>query len=280
MYIKNVKNIDEKTVSSFGNEWNRFDQKGMSVDESKKIFNNYFSIFPWNNITSEAEGFDMGCGCSGRWASFVAPRVGHLNCIDPSSAIDVAKKILSDCDNITFIRGSVSDNQLQKNSQDFGYSLGVLHHVPDTQKGIKSCVELLKVDAPLLLYLYYAFDNKPFFYKAIWKVSDIIRSVISKLPLIIRNICTDIIFVFVYIPLVYLSKVAERIGINPDNIPLSFYRNLSFYTMRTDSRDRFGTPLEKRFTRDEINEMMVESGLKDIQFFDKTPFWCAIGYKK
>ena len=279
MYIKNVKNIDEKTLSSFGNEWNRFDQKGMSVDESKKIFNNYFSIFPWNNITSEAEGFDMGCG-SGRWASFVAPRVGHLNCIDPSSAIDVAKKILSDCDNITFIRGSVSDNQLQKNSQDFGYSLGVLHHVPDTQKAIQSCVELLKVDAPLLLYLYYAFENKPFFYKAIWKVSDIIRSVISKLPLIIRNICTDIIFVFVYIPLVYLSKVAERIGINPDNIPLSFYRNKSLYTMRTDSRDRFGTPLEKRFTRDEINEMMVESGLKDIQFFDKVPFWCVIGYKK
>jgi hypothetical protein len=50
--------------------------------------------------------------------------------------------------------------------------------------------------------------------------------------------------------------------------------------LRTDSRDRFGTPLEKRFTRDEINEMMVESGLKDIQFFDKMPFWCVIGYKK
>ena len=279
MDIKNVNNIDKKTVSSFGNEWERFDQEGMSVEESKKLFDNYFSIFPWNNITSEAEGFDMGCG-SGRWASLVAHRVGHLNCIDPSSAIDVAKKTLSDCNNITFIRGSVSDNQLQKNSQDFGYSLGVLHHVPDTQKAIQSCVELLKVDAPLLLYLYYAFDHKPFFYKAIWKVSDIIRSVISKLPLPIRNIFTDIIFVFVYIPLFFISKAAQRIGINPENIPLSYYRNHSFYTMRTDSRDRFGTPLEKRFTRDKINEMMVESGLKDIQFFDKMPFWCVIGYKK
>ena len=37
----------------------------------------------------------MGCG-SGRWASLVAPRVGHLNCIDPSSAIDVAKRIVKD----------------------------------------------------------------------------------------------------------------------------------------------------------------------------------------
>jgi ubiquinone/menaquinone biosynthesis C-methylase UbiE len=279
MDIKNVKNIDEKTVSSFGDEWKRFDQKGMSDDESKRIFNNYFSIFQWNNISSDAEGFDMGCG-SGRWARFVAPRVGHLNCIDPSDAIDVAKKTLHDFNNITFIRGSVSDSHLKKNSQDFGYSLGVLHHVPDTQKAIKSCVELLKVDAPLLLYLYYAFDNKPFFFKAIWKVSDILRSVISKLPLTLRNICTDIIFVFIYIPLYFVSKVAERIGINPDNIPLSYYRSLSFYTMRTDSRDRFGTPLEKRFTLDEIKEMMVESGLRDIQFRDEAPFWCVIGYKK
>jgi ubiquinone/menaquinone biosynthesis C-methylase UbiE len=279
MDFKKVNNLDEKTVSSFGNEWNRFDQKGMSNEESKRIFENYFSIFQWNKISSEAEGFDMGCG-SGRWAKFVAPRVGHLNCIDPSSAIDVAKKTLNDFNNITFIRGSVSDSHLKKNSQDFGYSLGVLHHVPETQKAIKSCVELLKKDAPLLLYLYYAFDNKPFFFKAIWKVSDIFRSVISKLPLKLRNICTDIIFVLVYIPLYFVSKAADRIGINPDNIPLSFYRNHSFYTMRTDARDRFGTPLEKRFTREEINKMMVESGLKDIQFFDEVPFWCVIGYKK
>ena len=42
MDIKNVNNIDEKTVSSFGDEWKRFDQKGMSDEESKRIFNNYF----------------------------------------------------------------------------------------------------------------------------------------------------------------------------------------------------------------------------------------------
>ena len=33
----------------------------------------------------------MGCG-SGRWAQFVAPRVKKLFCIDPSEAINVAKK--------------------------------------------------------------------------------------------------------------------------------------------------------------------------------------------
>jgi Leucine-rich repeat (LRR) protein len=35
----------------------------------------------------------MGCG-SGRWAKFVAPKVGLLNCIDPSIAIKLHKKNL------------------------------------------------------------------------------------------------------------------------------------------------------------------------------------------
>ena len=80
-----MNNIDEKTVASFGDEWSRFDQSGMNESETQKAFNEYFSVFPWSDLPANAEGFDMGCG-SGRWARFVAPRVGRLNCIDPSAA--------------------------------------------------------------------------------------------------------------------------------------------------------------------------------------------------
>jgi SAM-dependent methyltransferase len=59
---------------------------------------------------------------------------------------------------VQFHQASVAASGLQPNSQDFGYSLGVLHHVPNTAAAIRSCTELLKPGAPLLLYLYYAFD--------------------------------------------------------------------------------------------------------------------------
>ena len=263
--MKKPHNIDLKTVESFGDEWGRFDQTGMSEKEAKKVFDGYFSIFNWSNLPKNSIGFDMGCG-SGRWAKWVAPKVTKLHCIDPSNALEIAKKNLISHDNILYHKSSVDSVDIEDSSQDFGYSLGVLHHIPDTAAAIKSCARLLKPNAPMLLYLYYAFDNKPFFYKAIWKVSDIFRSVISKLPLKLRNICTDIIFILVYIPLYFVSKAADRIGINPDNIPLSFYRNHSFYTMRTDSRDRFGTPLEQRFTKQQIESYMERSGLIDIKF--------------
>ena len=50
--------------------------------------------------------------------------------------------------------------------------------------------------------------------------------------------------------------------------------------MCTDALDRFGTKLEKRFTKSEIKNLMKDCGLTDIQFSNSTPFWVAIGYKK
>lgn len=58
-------NIDPKTVSSFGDEWTRFDQSGMTDNEARKVFNEYFAVFPWDTVPADAEGFDMGC-CIGR----------------------------------------------------------------------------------------------------------------------------------------------------------------------------------------------------------------------
>ena len=53
----------------------------------------------------------------------------------------------------------------------------------------------------------------------------------------------------------------------------------TFYVLKTDALDRFGTRLEKRFTKNEIREMMAEAGFKDISFSNGTPFWVAIGTK-
>ena len=62
----------------------------------------------------------------------MAPRVGQLHCIDPSSALAVARHALANQPNVQFHQASVAASGLPPNSQDFGTSLGVLHHVPDT----------------------------------------------------------------------------------------------------------------------------------------------------
>ena len=276
---KSTNNMDAETVASFGDEWSRYDQSSMSYYEASEIFMEYFSVFPWDTLPLNPVGFDMGCG-SGRWAKFVAPKVGRLNCIDPSSALDIARRNLIDFKNVEYIKASVSESGIPINSQDFGYSLGVLHHVPDTESAINSCVSILKPGAPLLVYLYYAFDNRGWVYRLLWRASDLVRRIICKLPSRFKHLVTDVIAAIVYFPLARLSLLLDKVGINAASIPLFYYRNHSFYTMRTDSRDRFGTPLEQRFTKQQIKSYMERSGLIDIKFSDNAPYWCAVGIKK
>ena len=275
-----MKNIDHKTVRSFGDEWSRFNQEGLIGEEHKYLFDKYFHIFPWNSLPKDARGFDMGCG-SGRWAALVAPKITHLTCIDPSSkSIAVAKHKLAHLSNIAFLNAGVSDKALPLNSQDFGYSLGVLHHVPDTALALRDCVDMLKPGAPFLVYLYYNFDNRPLWYFLLWRVSNIMRHIISRTPSWMKSILTNFLAGIVYLPLARIAFFGEKLGLKVDNWLLSSYRSTSFYTMRTDSRDRFGTPLEQRFSRSEILTMMQASGLEDIKFSNNFPFWCAVGKKK
>ena len=274
-------NIDKYTVQGFGDEWERFDQSALDAIEQQNLFDKYFSIFPWEKLPEDAVGFDMGCG-SGRWAQLMAPKVGILHCIDPSSALAVAQKKLSKFNNCVFHLAGVGDHVLPKGSMDFGYSLGVLHHVPNTSAGISECAAMLKPGAPFLLYLYYAFDTKPLWFRWLWKCSDLARRVISKLPHGLRFWITQFIALSIYWPLARLAWLMERVGLNDEvivSMPLSFYRNLSLYTMRTDALDRFGTRLEQRFTKLQIICMMKSAGFESIEFSDKTPYWCALGIK-
>lgn len=274
-----IENIDHKVVEEFGNEWSEFDQSELSEDELISIFNDYFRVFPWENVSKSSVGFDLGCG-SGRWAKFVSPKVGKLFCIDPSNAIEIAKKNLKKFKNCSFIKSGVDQIPLEDNSMDFGYSLGVLHHVPDTVDGLKKAVSKLKKGAPFLVYLYYAMDNQPIWFKFIWKISDFFRKAISSLPFKSKLFITNTIALLIYFPLARFSKFLFKIGINVHSFPLSNYRNKSFYTMRTDALDRFGTKLELRYTRNEIEQMMITAGLINIIFSNSTPYWCAVGIKK
>ena len=157
------RNLDRTTVDGFGVEWSKFDQSGVPEDQLRRHWDDYFHIFPWGDLPANAVGFDAGCG-SGRWARFVSERVGTLHCVDASeAALDVARRRLGDRSN-------------------FGYSLGVLHHVPDTAAAVSACVAKLKPGAPFLLYLYYALENRPAWFRGLWRASDHLRRFVSQLP--------------------------------------------------------------------------------------------------
>jgi ubiquinone/menaquinone biosynthesis C-methylase UbiE len=272
-------NVDERTVEGFGREWATFTYDGHDAHELDRMFAGYFSIFPWDELPPQAVGFDAGCG-SGRWAMRAAHRVGKLHCVDASAeALDVARRNLQSQPNCEFHQASVEAMPLAQGSMDFGYSLGVLHHVPDTEAGLRACVSKLKPGAPFLVYLYYALENRPLAYRLLWRTSDLLRRGIMRLPFPAKYATSQVLAATVYWPIARAARTLEKAGMDVANFPLAAYRDASFYVMRTDALDRFGTRLEQRFTRDQIRSMMQRAGLERVRFREQPPFWCALGYR-
>jgi ubiquinone/menaquinone biosynthesis C-methylase UbiE len=282
MDVGSDKNVDAKVARGFGKEWSTFRQGESSLARAQRatIFENYFHIFPWRLLPAGGGvGADIGCG-TGRWATMVAPRVAHLHLIDVSpDAIAVARENLKSQNNLSFHVSSVGDMPLPPRSLDFDFSLGVLHHVPDTQGAIDAIAGKLKTGAPFLIYLYYAFDNRPAWYRALCLPSNAIRLAVSRLPHRMRIIISETIAALIYWPLARLAALLSYLGLARDSLPLSWYADKSFYVMRTDAYDRFCTRLEKRFTRAEIEQMLLRAGFEHILFSDAPPYWCAVGIK-
>src|ERR1700733_13796128 len=154
MKFKATNNLDQKVVRGFSQEWSTFqqDEDHLSQQQRQEIFDDYFRIFPWHLLPpGGGVGIDVGCG-TGRWSMLVAPRVAHLHLLDASTeALAVAKQNLSSAKNVSFHAKSVAAVPLPPASLDFAYSLGVLHHVPDTQAAIETVAGVLKPGAPFLV---------------------------------------------------------------------------------------------------------------------------------
>lgn len=271
-------NIDEKVVNDFGEEWTKFDS--FSQEELDEIGNDYFDIVPPQLFTSETKVIDIGCG-SGRWSKYVAPKVGIIEAVDPSHAVLVARRMLAEDTNTRVTHAEANNIPFEDNTFDFGFSLGVLHHIPDTQSALNSCVSKIKPGGHFLVYFYYRFDNRGPLFKSLFGVINGIRAITCRLPGPLKKLVCDLIAMLIYWPLSRFSLVVKSIlGRRiASKIPLSYYADRSMNIMRNDALDRFGTRLEKRFTRKEITEMMTEAGLTDIVFSDREPYWHALGKK-
>jgi SAM-dependent methyltransferase len=271
---------DKRVIEGFGHEWSRFTNQRLSLAELQEMFDLYTSIFPWDELPDNAEGFDAGCG-SGRWARFFAPRVGLLHCVDASeAALEVARETLLEYSNIEFRHEDLSSLGLEDRSCDFGYCLGVLHHVRDTEHALAMCVAKLKPGAPLLVYLYYDLDGRGRLHRRLLDVVTMLRSVVARLPTRGRAVAADMLALCVYWPLARIGKLLERVGLDPSPIPLFQYRHRSFHVMRNDSLDRFGTRVEKRFSKEEVSILLEGAGLDKVQFADGPPWWVAIGWRR
>lgn len=250
---------------TFGAEWT---EHGQILEEHETEFRQYFDIVDLASL-QQARVCDLGCG-SGRWSSFLRDRCRELVLVDFSQAIYVARQNLQDAPNVLFFKCDILQLPFANDFADFIMCLGVLHHLPiPCLEAVRNLKHLARRQ---LIFLYYALDNRPFYFR--WLLAAVTRVRLAlahfRSPLF-RKIFSRFGAAFLYMPLVALGRLLRPFGLSK-YVPLyEFYRNKTLTRVEQDVYDRFFTRIEQRVSRAQIMELKRE--YSDVKVSDGLPYW-------
>lgn len=158
-YLNNLKLFQKKNVNTqklFGALWK--ERNAQKFLDSRKTL---FGIFKRNKIDlkyfKNKSILDMGCG-SGRFTiafSYLKPKkVVGVDLGD--EGIEIGRNIVrrKKIKNVKFIKSSVLNLPFKKNSFDFIFCKGVLHHTGNTFRGLENIKKILKKNGKAFIYLY------------------------------------------------------------------------------------------------------------------------------
>lgn len=250
---------------SFGSEWTAFDR---ILPEHQLEFERYFDLIEPTDLGNSLVA-DLGCGI-GRYSYFLAPRCRRLVLVDFSEAIFVARKNLAHLSSPIFIMGDITKLPWANDAVDFAFSLGVLHHLEiDALETVRS---LRRLTPHMLVYLYYALDNRPAHFRHLLCAVTGVRRVTAQLRNErVRQVLTAMIAAGVYRPMVVLGRLARPFGLE-SAVPLAeTYAGASLARIRQDVYDRFFTPIEQRVTRHQIEGLLGD--FASVRVSDSAPYW-------
>jgi ubiquinone/menaquinone biosynthesis C-methylase UbiE/uncharacterized protein YbaR (Trm112 family) len=163
-------------ASNFGFEWNLHNKTQLdsaSKHESEDTFIEKTGFQP-----SDLAGklvLDVGCGM-GRFSDVASRWGATVVGFDLTSAVDAAYANIGGRDNVHLAQADVFKLPFRDQSFDFIFSIGVLHHTPDTRAAFDQLPRLLKPGGRIAIWVYSTEMRK-------WSwVSDVYRLVTTRLP--------------------------------------------------------------------------------------------------
>ncbi|MFA5975841.1 MAG: class I SAM-dependent methyltransferase [Elusimicrobiota bacterium] len=250
---------------TFGEEWKTYDR---ILPEHQQEFLRYFDLIPPGSLT-QARVCDLGCG-NGRWSFLIKDSCREVVLVDFSDAIFVARRNLKGTDKALFFRGDLKSLPFREGFADFLFCLGVLHHLPTP------CLEevrALRRWAPKnLVFLYYALDNRPFYFRLLLAMVTGLRLLLCRIRnQTLRKIISHLGTVGVYYPLILLGKILRPLGLSR-HVPLyDFYHDKSYRRIEQDVYDRFFTRIEQRVSRQDI--LKLKDTFSKVTVSDQFPYW-------
>ncbi len=202
--VRSFEKVHALTARAFGYEWNTYKTTSREedimtffwltgVDPSlyqKLSITDVFSFYPAQKDIqlidpSKLNGaivLDIGCGM-GKYLKIVSEHAKLAIGLDLSDALIRARQALKGRGNVHLVQGNILAPPLREQSIDFVYSVGVLHHTPNTHDAFVRSASLVRPGGSFAVWLYPK-DPTPGAYAewVHWLQDEVIRPVTCRMP--------------------------------------------------------------------------------------------------
>jgi len=250
--------VRQRTADSFAYEWQRF---GELRDEWSKNFADYMQPHSVQRLAGMSI-LDVGAG-SGRHSFHAAHAGAHVIAVDLGASIDVARRNLPA--SVLTVQADAEHLPFGPGAFDMVMSIGVLHHLPDPQRALRSIARHARPGGHVHVYLYWVPQQR--WQRTVLAGVTAVRRVTVRLPHpILHALCFPLaagLHAVVVAP--YRSlRHRPRSRALAAGLPLKTYADYPFAVLVNDQFDRFSAPLERRFTADEVRRVLSDADLEDV----------------
>ncbi len=200
--LSKYKKTFQPTAESFGYEWQKYKVTPKEEDIvtffgltgiDPRFYENHeypdtFTYYPTaKDIAAIDASFlksrlvlDVGCGM-GKYTDLVSDYGAEVVGLDLSLALERAREKTRHKPNVHLIQGNIFFPPLRKEIFDFGFSLGVLHHTPNTETAFKKMASLIKPGGTMSAWVYPSALSR---YEALGRLvqDDLLRPILRRLP--------------------------------------------------------------------------------------------------
>ena len=249
--------LKAKTSKSFGFQWNAFSE---IFPEFEQNFLDYISPLDRPFFRGKLV-LDAGCGF-GRHTYFAAKYGAEVIGFDLSDAVEAAYRNCAGLRKVHIVQGDIYKPPFRKRF-DFIMSIGVLHHLPDPEKGFLRLAELSRSGKPVFAWVY---GREGRWFK-VYVVEGVIRQLTKRTP-------HRALYYMCYIPAsVYQLSNAlyrfceKRPALRPLGrfFPFKGYAKFPFRVKHADAFDLLATPVNNYYRREDMEKWAKDARLADVR---------------
>jgi SAM-dependent methyltransferase len=241
----------QRTADAFGYEWTHYPKENPYTEEQ---WRDWVEPLTPDDFAGKRI-LDAGCGLAGFAEYALKWGASHAVGADLSEAVDAAQARVGD--DVDLVQADLHRLPFEERSFDIVYSIGVLHHLPDPERGFASIAKMARPGGLVFAWVYGRENNG----WIVYGLNPLRRHLLSRLPRWVTKWLIALPATAVLWPFV---KLANRVRNMPYGDYLRWLGQRDFEFSHGVVFDHLFAPTSHYIRREELEQWLQRAGLEPV----------------